>query len=461
MRANKLIWSVVFVVGVWLGGGYAETGTEEKVNAPEAVGEMSSAGDTLTKLDGQIIEEIRIEGKRGKFMSDKAFLALYVTLEDGRPFSCRELKRTIRKLKESGFFDYVTATVATIKKGSEESRVVVVLHVMYRRLPQVFIGGGYGDLNGFAGQLGSRISLGANREGYWYYHYGQRIRGTKVRTTHPDFMSPTIAKFETEFQFFTHQRSMFPFEQKESRRGTYDLKRKGATFFLNIDVGAATRSEIDVRSKLGYGLERVDVGNFRRPDAFQGKKDFSADIVEGKYILAKLFYAWRWNTAGEKLIPSKGLNAGFQLDGYAKGLGSDFSFVRFEADWKQYFNPFWKVRLKTGAALGYETGDVPFYERFYSDTIYRVRSFKVREQVPEGGKRAFIAGMEWGVPFFSNSVLPYLFFDVGHIWNSSCPIEDVAWTPGIGLEVMLPMLGALKMGGSLDGTFTLSLGAGL
>ena len=201
--------------------------------------------------------------------------------------------------------------------------------------------------------------------------------------------------------------------------------------------------------------------NKRDKSPFYPSHRFFSPIVEGKYILGKLFYAWRWNTIEEKFAPSKGLDAGFRLDGYAKGLGSDFSFVRLEADWKQYFNPLWKVRLKTRAAFGYETGDVPFYERFYSDTAYRVRSFKVREQVPEGGKRAFIAGVEWGVPFLDNSVLPYLFFDVGHIWNGSYRIEDVTWTPGLGVDVRLPMLGELRTGVSLDGTFSFSLGSGL
>jgi outer membrane protein insertion porin family len=162
-------------------------------------------------------------------------------------------------------------------------------------------------------------------------------------------------------------------------------------------------------------------------------------------------------------LPNKGQRTEFDGEFVGGPLGGDKEFYKLELKTGWYFKGFAKGHVleiggRSATAESLQSGDVPFYERYYLGGLYSLRGFKFHSISPReagfdepiGGDTYWFGYAEYSIPIIEQErgigVRLAVFYDVGSVDARpySWGLENFNDNYGIGLRLNLP-IGPIKL----------------
>jgi outer membrane protein insertion porin family len=179
---------------------------------------------------------------------------------------------------------------------------------------------------------------------------------------------------------------------------------------------------------------------------------------QGYHLLSRLGGSLAYDTRNGVLLPDKGQRTEFSAELAGGPLGGDKTFYKLELKSGWYFKgllPGHVLELigQTGVAESLQSGDVPFYERYYLGGLYSMRGFKYRSVSPReygysepiGGDSYWFGSAEYSIPVIERLRLA-VFYDAGQVSPKpfSYDFSNLNDNWGIGLRLNLP-IGPLRL----------------
>ena len=163
--------------------------------------------------------------------------------------------------------------------------------------------------------------------------------------------------------------------------------------------------------------------------------------------------------AQQRPTPDKGQRT--ELDAEIVTLDRQFYKLELKSSW--FFKGLAKRHVleldgRAGVADSLESGDVPFYDRYYLGGLYSLRGFKYRNISPRqpgynepiGGDTYWFGTAEYSIPIFEQEhgvgVRFAVFYDIGSVGASPCNFSPGEFSDnwGLGLRLNLP-IGPLRL----------------
>ncbi len=178
----------------------------------------------------------------------------------------------------------------------------------------------------------------------------------------------------------------------------------------------------------------------------------------GYHVLSKVGGSLAYDTRGGGQLPNKGQRTSLATEVVGGPLGFDKEFYKLDLNTAWYFKGFapghiLEVVGRTGSAHSLESGDVPFYERYYLGGMYSLRGFNYRGISPRqpglnepiGGDTYWFGSAEYSIPIIEQehglSLRFAMFYDIGDVDSRSYGYTmsnfDDNW--GLGLRINLPI----------------------
>ncbi|MEZ6061615.1 MAG: outer membrane protein assembly factor [Planctomycetaceae bacterium] len=142
--------------------------------------------------------------------------------------------------------------------------------------------------------------------------------------------------------------------------------------------------------------------------------------------------------------------------GYEQAFG-DFTYPRFEGEFRQYFTlhqrPDGSGRqvLTLAGDVGWSGDDTPVFERFYAGGFQSFRGFAFRGVTPRinnigiGGNFKALGTVEYRIPLTADDMINFVAFtDVGTV-EESASLANFRATAGVGLRVVVPAMGPVPL----------------
>ncbi len=179
----------------------------------------------------------------------------------------------------------------------------------------------------------------------------------------------------------------------------------------------------------------------------------------GYHVLSKVGGSLAYDTRGGGLLPNKGQRTSLAAEFVGGPLGFDKEFYKLDLNSAWYFPGFAPGPrpggrgTRPGMADSLESGDVPFYERYYLGGMYSLRGFNYRTISPRqpglnepiGGDSYWFGSAEYSIPIIEQehglSLRFAVFYDIGNVeqkpYSFSLSNFDDNW--GVGLRINLPI----------------------
>jgi outer membrane protein insertion porin family len=179
---------------------------------------------------------------------------------------------------------------------------------------------------------------------------------------------------------------------------------------------------------------------------------------EGYSFLPRLGGSLAYDTRNSVQLPNKGQRT--ELAGEFAGgfLGGDKEFYKLELRTAWYFPGFFEGHVlevvgRTGVADSLNSGDVPFYDRYYLGGMYTLRGFKYRRVSPRetgfnepiGGNSFWFGSLEYSIPIIERLRIA-AFYDIGSVSADSYRYDFNHFSDnyGLGIRLNLP-IGPLRL----------------
>ena len=200
----------------------------------------------------------------------------------------------------------------------------------------------------------------------------------------------------------------------------------------------------------GVGVPSIVLPNV--PDAILAER--------GYHLLSRFGGSLAYDTRNSVQLPNKGQRTELFGEFVGGPLGGDKEFYKLDLKTAWYFKGFGAghVLELTGEAKvadSLDSGDVPFYERYYLGGLYSLRGFKYRSISPRqtqppfsepiGGDSSWFASAEYSIPIIERLRFAF-FYDIGAVAAKSYSfnLDDFDSNWGIGLRLNLP-IGPLRL----------------
>ncbi len=306
---------------------------------------------------------------------------------------------------------------------------------------------------------------------------GQRLLlrlalGTLEQDYRIDFVEPWFLghKLQLEVQLYYSDLAYL------SPNNLYDVVRGGGrvsltrTLFSDFIVGS-----------LSYGLEDVGIrltGSavppriLETPGAGRGHSTYFEDpgnvppsiLNETGYnLLSRVGGSLAYDTRNSVTLPNAGQRTSLSAEFVGGPLGGDKEFYKLELSSGWYFKGFAKGHVieltgRGGVAESLQSGDVPFYERYYLGGMYSLRGYLYRDvapreksspttyyQEPVGGDSYWFGSVEYSIPIIEQErgigVRFAVFYDIGNVavkpYTFNLNNFNDNW--GVGLRLNLPI----------------------
>ncbi len=178
----------------------------------------------------------------------------------------------------------------------------------------------------------------------------------------------------------------------------------------------------------------------------------------GYHLLSRAGASLAYDTRGGGLLPNRGQRT--ELLGQFVGgpIGGDKEFYTFELKTAWYFRGFLPGHIlevvgRSGVADSLESGDVPFYDRWYLGGLYSLRGFKYRSISPRepgfsepiGGDTYWFGSAEYSIPIIERLRFA-LFYDIGNVASRpyDYSLDNFNDNFGFGIRLNLP-IGPLRL----------------
>ena len=428
---------------------------------------MEQDGTLNITVNEGVVEDFKV---KGNVKCKDYVITREMKLKKGKPFNAKDARRSMQRVYNLGYFEDVNIK---LNPGREPNSVEVEISVVEMNTGTFGIGAGYSNADGFVGM----ISIG-----------DKNFRGTGDRVNiRWEFGGEDNKNYD-----FSYTRPWIDDKETSATLNLYDITNEYADY--NIDGDEIARYDKKRRGQeltLSRKTDNEYVSNYvtlkNREDIYKGEADGYENDLDQYYEPqfnqnTGKFESWMPQTAEERrkenfgttrsitlgrvfdsrdniYDPHEGKRIGYSLE-WAGGLGGDFDFTKFTADYRYYYRAGGESVWALNLGAGYADGDMPLSQRFSmggSDTLRGYEDDQFR------GNSMVKATLEYRFPIVKK-VQGVLFTDNGYAWDKRHEDEFdfglIKNSYGVGLRINSP-LGPVKLDygyGEDGGKFHFSFG---
>lgn len=428
---------------------------------------MEKDGTLKVTVNEGIVEDFKV---KGNVKTKDYVITREMKLKKGQPFNARAARRSMQRVYNLGYFEDVNIK---LNPGREPNAVEVEISVIEMNTGTFGIGAGYSNADGFVGMIsiGDKNFRGIGDKINIRWEFG----GEDNKNYDFSYTRPWIDSKETSATLnlydITNEYADYNIDGNEIAR--YDKKRRGQelTFsrktnneFISNYITIKNRDDIYRGEADGYEGDR---DQYYEPQFKDQSGKYESWMPENYLDRRKEnFGTTRSITLGRVydsrdnvFDPHEGKRMGYSVE-WAGGLGGDFDFTKWTADWRYYYRAGGESVWALNLGAGYASGSMPLSQRFTmggSDTLRGYEDDQFR------GNSMLKATLEYRFPIVKK-VQGVLFTDNGYAWDKRH--EDhfdlglIKNSYGAGLRINSP-LGPVKLDygyGEDGGKFHFSFG---
>lgn len=437
---------------------------------------MEKDGTLKVAVNEGIVEGFKV---KGNVKTKDYVVTREMKLKKGEPFNAKAARRSMQRVYNLGYFEDVNIK---LNPGREPNGVEVEISVVEMNTGTFGIGAGYSNADGFVGMvsIGDKNFRGIGDKINLRWEFG----GEDNKNYDFSYTRPWLDDKETSATInlydITNEYADYNIDGDEIAR--YDKKRRGQ----EITFSRRTHNE--------FVSNYITIKN--RDDIYKGEADgyendpnqyyednFYKENEKGEVVnKSDKYETWMPKTAAERrkenfgvtrsitfgrvydsrdniYDPHEGKRIGYSVE-WAGGMGGDFDFTKWTADWRYYFRAGGESVWALNLGAGYASGDMSLSQRFTmggSDTLRGYEDDQFR------GNSMLKATLEYRFPIVKK-VQGVLFTDNGYAWDKRHEDEfDMGLLKnsyGVGLRINSP-LGPVKLDygyGEDGGKFHFSFG---
>lgn len=427
---------------------------------------MEQDGTLNVTVNEGIVEDFKV---KGNVKCKDYVITREMKLKKGKPFNAKDARRSMQRVYNLGYFEDVNIK---LNPGREPNSVEVEISVVEMNTGTFGIGAGYSNADGFVGMIsiGDKNFRGTGDKVNIRWEFG----GEDNKNYDFSYTRPWIDSKETSATLnlydITNEYADYDIHGDEIAR--YDKKRRGQ----EITFSRKTNNEFVSNYVTLKNREDIYKGE---ADGYEGDTD---QYYEKQFTNSGKYESWMPSTPEERrkenfgttrsitigrvydsrdniYDPHEGKRIGYSLE-WAGGLGGDFDFTKFTADYRYYYRAGGESVWALNLGAGYADGDMPLSQRFSmggSDTLRGYEDDQFR------GNSMVKATLEYRFPIVKK-VQGVLFTDNGYAWDKRHEDEFdfglIKNSYGVGLRINSP-LGPVKLDygyGEDGGKFHFSFG---
>lgn len=428
---------------------------------------MEQDGTLNVTVNEGNVEDFKV---KGNVKTKDYVITREMKLKKGKPFNAKDARRSMQRVYNLGYFEDVNIK---LNPGREPNAVEVEISVVEMNTGTFGIGAGYSNADGFVGMIsiGDKNFRGTGDKINIRWEFG----GEDNKNYDFSYTRPWIDDKETSATLnlydITNEYADYNIDGNEIAR--YDKKRRGQ----ELTFSRKTNNE--------FISNYVTIKN--RDDIYKGEADGYEGDADQYYedqftTKSNKYEKWMPATAAERrkenfgstrsitlgrvydsrdniYDPHEGKRIGYSVE-WAGGLGGDFDFTKWTADWRYYYRAGGESVWALNLGAGYASGSMPLSQRFSmggSDTLRGYEDDQFR------GNSMLKATLEYRFPIVKK-VQGVLFTDNGYAWDKRHEDEFdlglIKNSYGVGLRINSP-LGPVKLDygyGEDGGKFHFSFG---
>lgn len=428
---------------------------------------MEKDGTLKVAVNEGIVEGFKV---KGNVKTKDYVVTREMKLKKGEPFNAKAARRSMQRVYNLGYFEDVNIK---LNPGREPNGVEVEISVVEMNTGTFGIGAGYSNADGFVGMvsIGDKNFRGIGDKINLRWEFG----GEDNKNYDFSYTRPWLDDKETSATInlydITNEYADYNIDGDEIAR--YDKKRRGQEITFSrrthnefVSNYITIKNHDDIYKGPADGYEG-DVNQYYEKEFEQSphfKKEWMPQTPEERRkenfgVTRSITFGRVYDSRDNVYDPHEGKRIGYSVE-WAGGMGGDFDFTKWTADWRYYFRAGGESVWALNLGAGYASGDMPLSQRFTmggSDTLRGYEDDQFR------GNSMLKATLEYRFPIVKK-VQGVLFTDNGYAWDKRHEDEfDMGLLKnsyGVGLRINSP-LGPVKLDygyGEDGGKFHFSFG---
>lgn len=434
---------------------------------------MEQDGTLNVTVNEGNVEDFKV---KGNVKTKDYVITREMKLKKGKPFNAKDARRSMQRVYNLGYFEDVNIK---LNPGREPNAVEVEISVVEMNTGTFGIGAGYSNADGFVGMIsiGDKNFRGTGDKINIRWEFG----GEDNKNYDFSYTRPWIDDKETSATLnlydITNEYADYNIDGNEIAR--YDKKRRGQelTFsrktnneFISNYITIKNRDDIYKGEADGYEGDWDQYYEKQFSEQKDGKYNpkYEKSWMPENYLdrrkenfgkTRSLTFGRVYDSRDNIYDPHEGKRIGYSVE-WAGGLGGDFDFTKWTADWRYYYRAGGENVWALNLGAGYASGSMPLSQRFTmggSDTLRGYEDDQFR------GNSMLKATLEYRFPIVKK-VQGVLFTDNGYAWDKrhedAFDLGLIKNSYGLGLRINSP-LGPVKLDygyGEDGGKFHFSFG---
>lgn len=427
---------------------------------------MEQDGTLKVTVNEGIVEGFKV---KGNVKTKDYVITREMKLKKGEPFNAKAARRSMQRVYNLGYFEDVNIK---LNPGREPNGVEVEISVIEMNTGTFGIGAGYSNADGFVGMIsiGDKNFRGIGDKINIRWEFG----GEDNKNYDFSYTRPWIDSKETSATLnlydITNEYADYNIDGDEIAR--YDKKRRGQelTFsrktnneFISNYITIKNRDDIYKGEADGYegDTDQYYEEQFKNSGKYKDwmPENYLDRRKENFGTTRSITLGRVYDSRDNVYDPHEGKRIGYSVE-WAGGLGGDFDFTKWTADWRYYYRAGGENVWALNLGAGYASGSMPLSQRFTmggSDTLRGYEDDQFR------GNSMLKATLEYRFPIVKK-VQGVLFTDNGYAWDKrhedAFDLGLIKNSYGVGLRINSP-LGPVKLDygyGEDGGKFHFSFG---
>ena len=424
---------------------------------------MEQDGTLKVTVNEGNVEDFKVKGN----VKTKDYVVIReMKLKKGKPFNAKDARRSMQRVYNLGYFEDVNIK---LNPGREPNAVEVEISVVEMNTGTFGIGAGYSNADGFVGMIsiGDKNFRGTGDKINIRWEFG----GEDNKNYDFSYTRPWIDSKETSATLnlydITNEYADYDIDGNEIAR--YDKKRRGQEItlsrktnneFISNYITIKNRDDIYKGVADGYESDKQYYENDPHYTIPSWAPQTGAERQKENFGTTRsLTFGRVYDSRDNVYDPHEGKRIGYSME-WAGGLGGDFDFTKWTADWRYYYRAGGESVWALNLGAGYASGNMPLSQRFTmggSDTLRGYEDDQFR------GNSMLKATLEYRFPIVKK-VQGVLFTDNGYAWDKrhedAFDLGLIKNSYGLGLRINSP-LGPVKLDygyGEAGGKFPFSFG---